>query len=179
MNLAGIAHIFTGLMLMAMLTACSQIKVTDYQNNQPAIDPQRFFAGPLSAHGVVKNRAGKVIRYFNATIEASWQGEIGTLDEHFVFDDGEKQRRVWTLTPEANGQYVATAGDVSGNGHMQVAGNSIFLNYVLQVPYKGNRLDVQVDDRMYLIDGETLINESILYKWGFRVGAVLLVIKKL
>jgi hypothetical protein len=168
-----------GPFLMVMLTACSQVKVTDYQNNQPVLDAEVFFNGHLAAHGVVKNRAGKVIRYFNADILATWHQGVGTLEEFFIFDDGEEQKRVWILKPLANGHYSATAGDVTGEGKMQVSGNSVFLNYVLQVPYKGRSLDITVDDRMYLVDSTTLVNESKMYKFGFRVGEVLLVIRKL
>ena len=164
--------------LVAMLAACSQVKVTDYQNNQPRLVAEEFFNGPLTAHGVVKNRSGKVIRSFNVTLTGSWQNGKGILDESFIFDDGEKQKRVWHLNPMGAGLYSATANDVTGTGEMQVSGNSLFMDYVLQVPYKGKTLDVRVDDRMYLVNPNTLINESTMYKWGFKVGAVLLVIQK-
>jgi hypothetical protein len=32
-----------------------------------------------------------VIRYFDASIDASWEDGVGTLDENVVFDDGEEQ----------------------------------------------------------------------------------------
>lgn len=168
-----------GALCLLMLAACSQIDVSEYQHKTPELDIRTFFDGPLSAHGVVKNRSGKVIRQFNAQISASWSNGIGTLDEHFVFDDGEKQQRIWTLKPNGQKRYVATAGDVMGPSDLQVAGNSVFLNYVLQVPYNGKTLNVAVDDRMYLVDPVTLMNESVMTKFGFKVGEVLLVIKKL
>ena len=170
---------FVGLLMAMILTACSQVKVTDYRQYSPTLELERFFNGRLSAHGVVKNRSGKVIRMFNADIAASWEDGVGTLDENFIFDNGEKQRRIWTLTPAENGQYRATAGDVSGVGQLELAGNSLFLKYVLQVPYKGDVIDVTVDDRMYLVNDNTLINESKMVKFGFKVGEVLLVITKL
>lgn len=170
---------FSVFLFIAMLTACSQVKVTDYQNNRPTLVAEQFFDGPLSAHGVVKNRSGKVIRYFNATLQGSWEDGVGTLEEQFVFDDGEHQERIWTLKPLGDGRYQTSAGDVTGDGAMAVAGNSVFMQYILQVPYNGSTLEVKVDDRMYLVNADTLVNESIMYKWGFRVGEVLLVIKKL
>lgn len=160
------------------LSACSTVKVTDYQANAPALSLPTFFDGELTAHGVVKNRWGKVERYFNATITASWNDGVGTLDEHFIFDDGEKQRRVWTLKPNDQGQYIGTAGDVIGEGIARVAGNAVFLKYVLQIDYKGSKLNLTVDDRMYLVNDNTLINESRLTKWGFDVGEIVLVISK-
>lgn len=162
-----------------LLSACSQIKVTDYKDNTPVLDMQSFFDGPLSAHGVVKNRAGKVIRQFNATIDARWVDGVGTLDEQFLFDDGEQQQRIWTLKPNGDNRYIATAGDVIGESDLQVSGNSLFLKYILQIAYGDGTINVAVDDRMYLVDPVTLMNESVMTKFGFKVGEVLLVIKKL
>ena len=88
-------HIPALLYLIALLAGCTSVKVGDYAGNQPQIVPEAFFNGSLTAHGVVKNRGGKVIRYFNADIKAYWQDGIGTLEEDFQFDDGEKSRRVW------------------------------------------------------------------------------------
>ena len=160
------------------LSACSQVQVTDYAGMTPELEVEAFFNGPMTAHGVVKNRGGKVIRTFNATIDASWKDGVGTLDEDFIFNDGEKQKRIWTLTPQPDGSYLGTGGDVSGAGTLTQAGNSVFLDYVLQVPYRGDVLEVRVDDRMYLLTPDILINESKLKKFGFRVGELLLVIKR-
>ncbi|MEM6583287.1 MAG: DUF3833 domain-containing protein [Pseudomonadota bacterium] len=164
--------------LICLLTACGSVSVDEYADNQPKLVPEEFFQGQLSAHGVVKDRSGKVIRYFNADIKAYWQDGIGTLEEDFVFDDGEKQRRVWTLTPTGEGRYIGTAGDVIGDGQIEVAGNAMFLNYVLRIPYNDGTLDLNIDDRMYLVNSDTLINESRMIKFGFDVGAILLVIQK-
>ena len=130
------------------------------------------------ASGIVKDRSGRVIRYFNATIDASWEGGVGTLDEQFVFDDGEEQTRVWTLERTAAGAYIATAGDVIGESQMKVLGNSLFMQYVLRVPYGDGTIDVNVDDRMYLVSDTVLLNESVMSKWGVNVGQITLVIQK-
>jgi hypothetical protein len=159
------------------LVACSTVSIEDYANKQPTLVPETFFDGALTAHGVVKDRSGEVIRSFNADIKAYWRDGVGTLEEDFVFDDGEKSRRVWTLTPAGNGRYVGTAGDVIGNGEVLVAGNSMFLNYVLRIPYGDGTLDLHIDDRMYLVNAETLINESRMIKFGLEVGEILLVIQ--
>jgi hypothetical protein len=160
------------------LTACSSLKVTDYSALQPVLDVESFFDGRLTAHGVVKDRGGRVIRSFNATIDASWTEGVGTLLEDFVFDDGEAQRRIWTLRPNGEGMYTGTAGDVVGAAHLQQSGNSVFLDYVLQVPYGDGTVDVRVDDRMYLVSPDVLINESRMSKFGWRVGDLLLVIAR-
>jgi len=161
------------------LTACTSVDVNSYSENRPEIDVRNFFSGPLIAHGIVKNRKGVVTRTFVADIEASWDSKgIGTLDESFIFDDGGIQSRIWTLSPSDDGQYVGTANDVLGDSKLKVSGNALFLKYKLQVPYSGRVISINVDDRMYLIDEDTLLNESRLTKFGFHVGDLQLVISK-
>jgi hypothetical protein len=170
---------FTLLAICALLlSACASVSVEDYANNQPRLVAEQFFNGQLTAHGVVKDRGGKVMRYFSASIDASWRDGVGTLDERFVFDDGERQTRVWTLKPVGDNNYIATAGDVIGDGKMKIAGNSLFLDYVLRIPYDGDTLDLRIDDRMYLVSERVLLNESIMTKFGFEVGRIMLVIEK-
>jgi hypothetical protein len=168
------------LLLSGLLIAagCSSVQVDDYADNKPVLDPQTFFDGQLSAHGVIKDRGGKVIRYFNVDIKAYWRDGIGTLEEDFVFDDGEQDRRVWTLTPSGKDRYIGTAGDVVGDGQVSIAGNSMFLDYVLRIPYGDGTLDLRIDDRMYLVSPDVLINESRMIKFGFDVGEILLVIRR-
>ncbi len=164
--------------VFVVLSACSSVGVNDYVDMQPRLELEQFFKGQLIASGVLKNRAGKVIRSFNADITATWQDGVGTLDEQFTFDDGEQQTRVWTLTPVGNGQYIGRAGDVVGDAGIRVAGNSMFLEYVLRIPYKGDTLDITIDDRMYKVSDTLLINESRMTKFGFEVGELVLAIIK-
>lgn len=166
------------LLLFLLFSGCSSVTVSDYAEQTPKLIPEEFFNGTLVAHGVVKNRNGQVIRYFNANILAYWEGAVGTLEEDFVFDDGEEQRRVWTLMHQGHGQYIGTAGDVIGEARGAVAGNSMFLKYVLEVPYKNSTIHLKIDDRMYLVNPNVLINESKMMKFGLEVGSLLLVIKK-
>ncbi|WP_346838492.1 DUF3833 domain-containing protein [Microbulbifer sp. SAOS-129_SWC] len=165
-----------------LLSACSSPGVTHYRDRTPALIPEQFFSGPLTAHGIVKNRSGEVTRTFNATIQGRWQNGRGALAEHFVFNDGETQERTWHLIP--NGidpetgakTYTARAGDVIGDGRVRVAGNAMFIRYTLEVPYNGRSIRVAVDDRMYLVSDRVLLNQSKLSKWGIDVGEIVLTI---
>ncbi len=163
-------------LIVGLLAGCGSVSVEDYRDAGPRFIPSEFFNGKLTAHGVVMDRSGKVTRHFNADILAYWDDGVGTLEEDFVFDDGEQQRRVWTLTPDGQGGYIGRAGDVVGDGSLSFAGNAVFLDYVLRVPYRGDTIDLRVDDRMYLVDPNVLINESKLKKFGFSVGRILLTI---
>lgn len=182
--MANLAVKFTLLLAVILsLTACSSTDISHHAGRQPALQLEQFFDGPLTAHGVVKNWRGEVIRSFNADIKAYWRDGVGTLEEDFVFDDGEEQRRVWTLTPdgedsEGHKRYIGTAGDVVGDSEAQLAGNALFMEYVLRLPYNDSTLDVTIDDRMYLVSPTVIVNESTMKKFGLTVGKILLVIER-
>jgi hypothetical protein len=84
----------------------------------------------------------------------------------------------WTIVKEGAGRYIGTANDVIGSSQLKVAGKSLFFNYVLRVPYEDETLDLNIGDRMYLVSKNVLMNESVMTKWGFQVGEVVLVIEK-
>ncbi|PVY77474.1 uncharacterized protein DUF3833 [Tamilnaduibacter salinus] len=168
----------TILSLLLLLGGCAGPNLSDYRDEQPRLVPSEFFQGELTARGVVKDRSGAVIRTFDATIDASWDDDgVGTLDEVFQYNDGETDTRVWTLTPEQDG-YRATAGDVTESGFMEWQGNAIHMNYVLEVPYGDGTINVRMDDWMYQVTPDTVINETTMSKWGVQVGEVVLVIQK-
>lgn len=160
-----------------MMSSCSTPPLEQYAHNQPQLVPQEFFNGQLLAKGLVKNRSGEVTRYFTAQINAYWINGTGTLEERFEFNDGEIQHRTWVLTPGASG-YNATAGDVLGIGKVNISGNAMSLNYILEINYEGSPLALNVEDWMWQVDENTILNESTLRKWGFKVGSVQLVIQK-
>ena len=98
--------------LILSLAACSSTGVTYYADQLPKLVLEDFFDGNLGAYGVVKDWRGRVIRKFEADIIAYWDLGVGTLEEDFIFDDGEIDRRVWTLNPLDQGRYSGIADDV-------------------------------------------------------------------
>lgn len=164
---------------VALITACSQATIEHYQGQNPTLNLREFFSGDLKAYGIVQDRTGKVTRKFRADIKAYWEGDTGHLDESFYFDDGEKSVRLWTLHDLGNGKYSGTADDVVGQATGQVKGFAFNWRYTLSIPYKGNTVDVFIDDWLYLVTEDRLINKSDLSKFGFDVGDLTLVIEKL
>ena len=175
-RLAILSRGFTLLGVLVGFTACGSTSVDDYRAREPAFAPEDFFNGALTAHGVVKDFSGTAIRHFRADIIGCWSEGVGTLDEDFVFDDGEQQKRVWTLTPNGSQTYVGTAGDVVGEGLARWQGNAMFLDYTLRIKLENGPIDVKIDDRMYRVSDNVVVNESKMRKFGFGVGEILLTI---
>lgn len=162
--------------LLLLLTACSQ-SLSDYQSSGPEFDLKRYFDGKILAWGMVSDRSGVVKRRFKATIDASWQGDIGVLDEHFQFDDGEQQRRVWNLSKQGN-NYTGTAGDVVGQAAGSVVGFALNWRYQLTIDIDGEAWTLGVNDWLYQLDDNVVVNVGTLTKFGFEVGQITLFMQK-
>ena len=113
------------LMGMLMLSACSTTDVSRYAQEKPALDMRQYFNGRVDAWGMFQNRKGEIVKRFTVVMHCSWQDDVGTLDEDFIYSDGTKQKRVWTLKKQANGQYIGTAAHVVGEAVGHVAGNAL------------------------------------------------------
>lgn len=158
------------------LSACAA-NIDDYVDVKPELDLSVFFNGHLEAYGIVQDFKGKVKRRFTADILGEWSGDSGVLDENFIFDDGELQHRCWKLRKSGR-DYQGTAGDVIGKAQGKVAGNALNWKYVLKIPVDGKDWEVSLNDWMYLVDENNLINRATMSKFGLELGQVTLYIRK-
>ncbi len=157
-----------------MLSACSTTDVSLYAKEKPTLDLKQYFNGTIDAWGMFQNRKGEVVKRFSVVIQCSWVGDVGTLDEDFIYSDGSKQKRIWTLKKQANGQYIGTAADVVGEAIGIVAGNALRWNYVLALPVDDKVYNVNFEDWMFLMDDKVMLNRAVMSKFGFRLGEVTL-----
>lgn len=166
-------------LLTLVLSACSTATLDDYELTTPELDLDQFFNGKLVAYGVVFDRSGKMLRRFKADIDAHWEGKSGTINEQFVFDDGERSTRIWQLTKQGDNQYVGEAADVVGIAQGETSGSALFWRYDLDIEVDGETYQVTLDDWMYLFDEQRLFNKTEMTKFGIKVGEVILYIEKL
>jgi len=163
------------LLTTLVLSGCASAPVPeDYAAEKPVLDLKTYFNGPMTAHGIFTDRAGKVQRRFVVQLVGRWQGDVGTLEEDFIYSDGKTERRVWTITSLGNGRYKGTAADVIGEAAGEARGNALRWSYTLRLPVDGTTYDVQFDDWMYLMDGKVMLNKARMSKFGFHLGDVTL-----
>lgn len=165
--------------LAALLTACGHVEVERYAQEKPVLEMSSFFNGTIDAWGMFQKRSGEVARRFHVEIQASWKTpNEGTLDEHFTYSDGEKQRRVWTLTRQSDGSWQGRADDVVGVATGHISGNALHWTYVLRLPVDGKEYLVDFDDWMWQLDEHSMMNRSTMSKFGFDLGEVTLFFRK-
>ena len=158
----------------AVLAGCASPQVSDYAQQRPKLELDRYFNGRIRAHGIFQKRGGEVVRRFTVVMDCHWEGNQGVLDEAFSYSDGSTQRRVWRLTKHADGRYTGRADDVVGEAEGQESGNAFRWNYTLRLPVDGKDYDVQFDDWMFLVDERVMLNRASMSKFGITLGEVLL-----
>ena len=161
-------------MAVLPLVGCAAPQIADHATEKASFDFKQYFDGTVMGHGLVNDRGGKVLRRFVVTMRCQWAGDKGTLNEDFVYDDGEKQNRVWNVQRQPDGRYVATAADVVGQAQGAGVGAAFNWRYTLKLPVRGSVYEVQFDDWMYRIDDKIVINKVVMSKFGIRVGELVL-----
>jgi hypothetical protein len=155
------------------------MQIDDFKNTKPEFVPQEYFNGSMTVYGMVKDRNGKILRTFKGTLIGSWDEKgVGTLDEFFVYNDGETQKRVWTLKPTGEKTFIGTAGDIVGEAQMIAKGNTVMIDYVMRVPYNDSTIDISVRDWLHLQEDGVILNHSKMKKFGFTVGELVITIIK-
>lgn len=161
-----------------LLSACAITDVNHYKDLKPQLDLENFFVGTTDAWGMFQQRNGAVIKRFHVVIDTKKIDEELILDERFVYDDGSTQQRIWRLRKNAEGRWIGKADDVKGDAIGEVAGNAFKWQYTLLLPVDGSTYEMAMDDWMYLIDENTMVNRAKMSKFGFEVGEVTLFFRR-
>ena len=146
------------------------MKPEDYKNTKPILKIEEYFQGNVKAWGMLQSRSGEVKRQFFADMKGNFDGQNLILDETFIWNDGEKQKRRWTIKKVGENIYEGTAPDVVGIAKGVSYGSAFKFEYKLLVPYKNKKIKVRFDDWIFKQDEKTAINKATLTKFGFKVG---------
>jgi len=162
---------------IVVLSGC-KANIEDYAQAQPKLDIFTWFAGDSVAYGMVQDYSNKQTRRFTVKIRGDVAGDTLTLHEDFVYDDGEKQTRVWHIRKLADGSYTGTAGDIIGTATGHSAGNAFNWKYVMDVKSGDSTYRLNFDDWIYQQDEQHLFNVTSLTKFGVEVARVSIFFEK-
>ncbi|SDK82316.1 Protein of unknown function [Franzmannia pantelleriensis] len=157
------------------LTGCAGVDVADYADTEPRLDIADYFEGQTRAWGMVQDFRGEVQRRFTVDIDGRYDGRTLVLDEHFVFDDGETDRRVWTFERIDDNRWRGSANDVEGSVDAEQRGHAFNMRYPLEIEVSGRDITFQMDDWMYLQPDGRLINRTAMRKFGITLGEITIV----
>ena len=173
-----ILFVVAGLFFLS-LSGCSSQQIADVGDRSPTLTLEEYFAGDVIAYGIFEDYSQSLSRQFRVNIKGSVAGNVLTLEEDFLYDDGEEQRRVWVITnlgTDSDGitHYEGRADDVVGTATGKVAGNALHWQYTLALPVDDDVYHIQFDDWIYQQDEHVALNRARLTKFGLEVGSVTL-----
>ena len=166
-----------------VMLSCSPAPVDLNQGRTPGLSLEQFFDGNTVAYGIYENRYGNMERQFRVNIIGTVNGDTLTLDEQFLYDDGERSSRVWTITnlgqqPDGSIAYRGVADDVIGEASGKISGNALNWTYDVDLAVGDGTIQMRFDDWIYRQDEHIAINRAYVSKFGIRVGSVTLVFLK-
>ena len=169
----------TTILFISFLTGCFQTNMKHFENNTPKLNLFSFFEGDTIAYGIFEDRFGNLKRQFRVNIKGSVDKEQLTLDEEFLYDDGEQAKRIWKIKKiiddKKNIVYSGQADDVEGNASGSISGNALNWSYDIFLNIKGSNVKVHFNDWIYQQSDEIAINRAYVSKFGVNIGSVTLV----
>ena len=171
----------TRLVFVAVLigiSGCSNMKPEDFAGREPTLLIEDYFDGRTKAWGIFQDRFGRLRRQFEVDIQGTWDGETLTLVEDFLYDDGETEQRIWRITKQGEHAYEGQADGVIGVAKGLGYGNALNWTYLFALKVGDDTWNVTFDDWLFLQSDGVLINRAEVTKFGFELGTVTLVFRR-
>ena len=170
---------FLTLLIILLFTGCSQTDMKEFQNNTPKLDLFNFFEGKTIAYGIFEDRFGNLKRQFRVNIDGKINNQTLTLDEDFLYDDGEQAKRIWKIEKKIDNTqkvtYEGKADDIEGKASGSISGNALNWSYDIYLNIKGSDIKVNFNDWIYKQSEDLAINRAYVSKFGINIGSVTLV----
>ena len=162
------------------ISACARNNITTLADRAPKLDLQTFFAGQTVALGIFEDRFGNLRRQFRVVLEGTVDGDVLTLDETFLYDDGEQDFRKWVIRRTGKGKdgevlYEGSAEDITGVASGAISGNALNWEYDVVLSIDGRKVEVHFDDWIYQQHEDVAINRAYVSKFGIEIGSVTIV----
>ena len=140
--------------------------------------PEQFFLGDIEATGVFIDRFGIIRRRFNVYINGKKTDEGFSLEEFFVFDDGENETRKWRIKKIDNNRYLGRCEDVCGEAIGSLCDSSLVWQYHFNLKMFNRKIKVKFEDVMVHQTPFIMLNNAKIKKYGFLLGEVFISFNK-
>lgn len=148
------------------------------RNETVHFDLLSYFEGRTLAEGVFEDRSGNPKRRFSVEMTGRASGTTLVLEEHFLFDDGERQERTWTLTRDGDLTFTGRCEDSINEALGGFQAGLATLNSKLRLKVGARLIPMDFSDAFYDTGSGTVLNRSTVSKWGIRIGQVLILFRK-
>ena len=132
--------------------------------------PEDFFSGDLTASGMFIDRFGNIQKRFSATVLCEPANDGFVLNEHFTFDDGKTETRIWHISRQSQNQYIGKTDDVKDKAKGTLTEIGLLWRYDFYLDLFGKRVLVNFNDKMIMQSSDVVLNHATITKFGFKLG---------
>lgn len=158
------------------LFGCAGGQVEGFAGAEPRLVLEEYFAGESRGYGIFEDRFGKLRREFVVDVTGTVEGDVLTLDERFVYKDGEEDRRIWTIRKLDDHAYEGRSPDIEGVAVGKAYGNALTWAYDIDLVIDPETTwRVRFTDWFYLQPDGVLLNRASVTRFGVEIGTLTLV----
>lgn len=151
----------------------------NHNKKLPTFSMESYFSNKVTALGYMTFFYPiKTIKDIKINFSGKFHKNTLTLKENYT-DNDSKVLRVWSFKKKSSSCYIGKESNVKGTIKVSIYGNKLNMKYRFKTNYKKIYFSVNVKDNMYLVDEETLINTTVVSKYGIALAESFLVYKKL
>lgn len=155
------------------LTGCSSVNFEKLSTTGPDFKFTEYFNGHTRASGWFADRFGNVKRHFCGDFYGETVDGIFKLDEKLYYSDGVIEDRIWAVTIDPDGNFIAESEALVGPATGIQQGSALHLKYVMNVLIAEDKTwKLSMNDFMFYQPDGSLHNSTEVSKWGVRIGNV-------
>ena len=144
----------------------------------PELSLENYFSTKVIALGYMSFfYPVKKVKDLRIHFSGKFKNNTLTLKENYQDNDSEAFR-IWYFKKNSTHNYIGKEKSVKGDINVSLYANKLSMEYQFRTNYKKIFFNVAVKDNMYLVDKHTLINKTIISKYGFTIAESFLVYKK-
>jgi len=133
------------------------VEPIDYITGAEKLNYKNFFNGAVDGFSITKDQNGKIKSTKKVYIDAEWEENKGIIKHKYIYNDGKKDSRTWLVTLSKDGTFDAVGHDVAVPAHGKQISNAAQSTYTLRVKDSQRSEDIFYEDRMYLVDEDSMI----------------------
>ena len=140
---------------------------------------EKFFTGNVTALGYMNFfYPRKKNTSLNVLFKGSFKNKKLKLIEEYL-EENKKTIRKWHFEKISNNKFIGNGKNIKKPFEIKIDKNFLEMSYKFKTQYKSFNFSVNVHDKMYLIDKNTLINYTQISKFFIPIAESQLLYKKL
>ena len=161
------------IVLSFVVSGCSSMNFEKLSSSGPDFNFIEYFDGHTKASGWFSDRFGNVKRHFCGDFVGELNDGVFNLDEKLYYSDGIVEERLWSVTIDSDGNFIANSDSLVGTAIGTQKGSALKMHYVMKVLVAEDKTwKLKMNDYMFFQPDGSLHNSTEVNKWGIRIGNV-------